>query len=82
MALSPFSLGFWGKTLLKEKRHFFYLFGSLKFTQKIIHYPIKLCGGPICPVRGIWIEIVNVDHTPWFNERRGTKISVHPVALV
>jgi len=38
MALSPFSLGFWGKTLLKEKRHFFYLFGSLKFTQKIIHH--------------------------------------------
>jgi hypothetical protein len=34
MALSPFSLGFWGKTLLKEKRHFFYLFYDLMNLHK------------------------------------------------
>jgi hypothetical protein len=38
MALSPLRLVFLGKNLLKEKRHFFYLFGSFKFTQKILHY--------------------------------------------
>jgi hypothetical protein len=41
MALSPFSLGFWGKTLLKEKRHFFYLFYDLMNLHKKFYTTLR-----------------------------------------
>jgi len=35
MALYPFMLGFWGKTLLKEKRLFFYFYALMNLHKRL-----------------------------------------------